>query len=260
MFIETAIASSLEHRLKKELNPNEKLLKQASVGFPEVRMNEADVSITVNPFAPQNAMMPVLGYSPYNAALAFERRPEKMAFDVCSRLIEGGFNYQNWVLCDIEGKKEMLKNALEIMSQEMLIPYQFSNINLEFKKLEKANGEMVPFLRFKPGTNQYEIIGSPTIRINTDVISDENFTQNMGTLFHEMLHIMQYAASIEPIPYTDDVAYWRDNIARRELYNGEGYTPYITSPIEAYAHAQTELFEKTLLGMLDDINKGYRRI
>lgn len=259
MFVETAIASSLEHRLKKELNPNEKLLKQVSVGFPEVRMNEAAVSIMVNPFAPSTAMVPTIGYNPYDAALAFERRPEKMAFDVCSRLIEGGFNYESWIFSDIEGKKEMLKNALEIMSQELMVPYQCGEIELKFEDLEDCNG-VTDHSLVLDGAGSYRITETPTITLDIDKITNENFIQNMGTLFHEMLHVMQYAAALEPVPYTDDVIYWRDNIVRRELYDGKGYTPYITSPLEAYAHAQTELFEKTYLGMLDDIDKGYRRI
>ncbi|MBR3975735.1 MAG: hypothetical protein IKJ88_07750 [Clostridia bacterium] len=256
MFIETAIGSSLECVLQKELKPYERLLKQASVNLAEIRMHETDAT-TVDPsFDYLSGERAVLGYNPFDAALAFERRPEKMAFDICSRLIKGGFNYQNWSACDIEGKKEMLKNALEIMSQEMLVPYQYGDIELKFENLEDCSGFAAHSLIFTE-TDSYHIAETPTITLDIDKITNENFVKNMETLFHEMLHVMQYAATLEPVPYTDDVVFWRDNIVREELYDGEGYTPYITSPIEAYAHAQTELFRKTYLGMLNDINKGY---
>lgn len=251
MFAEVTMKKFIESAAKKELSPNEKLIK----------LNPVSVTNTTERRALNTGRGLRTGiYEQNYAALSIERRPEKMIYDICSRLHNGGFTYKNWISCDLEGKKVMLNNALSIMAQETHLPREIGEqLQLRFDTLESANGETNIFIRHFPETNQYMIINTPTITFNENVISNENFVKNLGTLFHECLHIMQQTATIEPFQYNADVVYWKDNMTRFGAYNNGSLTSYYSSPMEAYAHAQTGLFEKMYTGMMIDLENMKRR-
>lgn len=257
MFAEAAIKGALEHFSKKMFetvtpDPYDKLLGEIQSNAFEPVLKEENMSLG-HTFNPDKGNSPFFGVTPFDNALSLERRPEKMAYDVSARLINNGFTCENWTKCDVEGKSAMLKNALEIMAQEMMVPYNFGSIDLKIKDIA-GNYEGITWHSILVNGNRtnYALTEVPNIEIDTSLVTDENFTKCIVTLYHEMIHVMQYAAGLEAVPYSQEVAYWRDNIINQERYKGNGYTSYYTSPIESYAHAQDGLFLKVFTGMLAD--------
>lgn len=174
-----------------------------------------------------------------------ERRPEKLIKDVSARMYREGLTPGAWNQAAVDGRKEMLKKAADIMAQEMLLPQDIRRqLLVKFDNLpEKENGNTNMFVRLIDGTNTCQM-DQPVITMDQARLINGTCADNYSTLFHEMVHVMQDISITEQIPWTENVSYWRNDYQKYTPPVPGHYISYVTGPMEAYAHAQDALFKK----------------
>ena len=98
-----------------------------------------------------------------------------------------------------------------------------------------------------------DIVGIPTLNVNLDYITDDYF-EAMSTIYHEMIHMKQYASIDCVAPDLTTDSRLLDLI--KDLKNNNG-TPktrvsYLHSPYEAEAWAQESYFKQMLEAVVLD--------
>lgn len=173
-----------------------------------------------------------------------ERRPEKLIADVTDRMYEEKLTPLAWATGDRFARRAMIERASQIMAEEMRLPDEIRDkLAIQFRWLgEKTNGQTTAFVR-ESDSGKMEQIVSPEVVINDGLLDGLDSAQPYTTLFHEMLHVLQQVSVLEAVPWDDDVKHWEKNLRG---YKGtpKRYVDYLTGPMEAYAHANGELFRK----------------
>lgn len=180
----------------------------------------------------------------YLRTVGVERRPEKLTRDVVARLYQNDLTQWHWARANQQERLNMLRTAADIMAQEMLLPAEVrEKLQVKVDNLgDGVNGATNKFVHIDDN-KKASITSAPTITLSQQRMMDDNCVNAFSTLFHEMNHVMQFVSVTEDTPWTENVEYWRENI--ENYVGGSGsYIDYVTGPMEAYAHAQTALFEK----------------
>ena len=175
-----------------------------------------------------------------------ERRPEKVVKDVSKRLVHEGYTPEAWNRADVSEREALIRKAADVMSQEMLLPQEIrEQIRIEYKELSNAYGETNVFIEPVEGSNTFRITGNPVITLDKNRLKTASGIENLGTLFHEMTHVLQEVSVTERRPWTENVSYWKKSI--KEYGPFTTWSEYVTAPLEAYTHANTALFKKVYL-------------
>ena len=161
---------------------------------------------------------------------------------------------ETWQQADIEQRMEMLKQAVSIMGEELKIPQEWRKF-IEPIPVQDLNANASAECRIRPlDHGGVEILGIPVLKVNASVL-EGSFYDAMSTVYHEMIHMKQYASidSFDPSLTTDT----RLLDLIEELYkhggkNPNSYVDYLSSPYEAEAWAQGLYFKKMLQAVMQE--------
>lgn len=152
-----------------------------------------------------------------------------------------------WENAELEQRVNMLRKATEIIAKELNLPEKWIDeinpiIVSEKEYAAQASCTIIPLNNGGVG-----IIGTPKLTINLDCLTNDYF-EAMSTVYHEMIHMKQYASidCINPeltedsrlLDLIDDLKTGDNDSASR--------VSYLCSPYEAEAWAQ-ELYFKEML-------------
>ena len=190
--------------------------------------------------------------------IAFARRPEELAKDVAGRMWKDGLTPIAWDNADAAGRIRMLENIQDIISQEMLLSSEhISKISFDVGPLEST--ECLGVTTAFPIIDGDKILDMEDVHVRVnEALLNGGFDDAVSTLYHEMLHAMQYVSVLEAEPFSENVAIWAKDLVERapDSYNGR-MVPYLTDAMEGYAHAQEKYFLQVFHGYESDYFSDY---
>lgn len=172
----------------------------------------------------------------------------------CSEyLCDYGITPWAWQDADLEQRMKMLEKATEIIGKELKLPQDW----LQGIKPVAVSGEnckaQASCIAIQLNNGGFKIVGIPTLSVSTDCLTGDYF-EAMETIYHEMIHMKQYASidRVAPGSTTDTrlldlIKYWKTN-------NGTSKkrVDYLTSPSEADAWSQGLYFKEVLEAVIQD--------
>lgn len=174
----------------------------------------------------------------------------------CSEyLCDYGITPGVWQKATLEQRMDMMKTAAKIMANELNLPGEWKNA-VEPIAVSGEGYMAAASCRIKLLDNGgVDIVGVPTLNINMDYLTDDYF-ESMATVYHEMVHIKQYASidCIAPDLTTD--MRLLDLINELKVNNGnpKSRVNYLYSPYEAEAWAQEAYFKNMLQAVVQERN------
>ncbi len=172
----------------------------------------------------------------------------------CSEfLCDYGITPWAWQEATFEQRMDMLSKATRIIGKELNLPEDW----IKDIKLITTSGEdyiAQASCKVRPYNNGgVDIVGVPTLTVNLDYLTDD-YLEAMATVYHEMIHIKQYASIDCVAPELTTDSRLLDLI--QDLKTNQG-TPksrvsYLHSPYEAEAWAQEAYFKKMLTAVILD--------
>ena len=150
-------------------------------------------------------------------------------------------------------RMDMLGKATEIIGKELNLLEEWIN-GIKPIAISGEDYMAQASCRVKPLNNGgVDIVGIPTLNVNLDYITDDYF-EAMSTIYHEMIHMKQYASIDCVAPDLTTDSRLLDLI--KDLKNNNG-TPktrvsYLHSPYEAEAWAQESYFKQMLEAVVLD--------
>lgn len=172
----------------------------------------------------------------------------------CSEyLCDYGITPWAWHEANFEQRLDMLKTVSQIMAEELRIPEDWADV-IEPTAVSGKNYMAAASCRIRLLDNGgVSIVGTPELKVNVDCLTDDYF-EAMSTIYHEMIHIKQYASidCITPELTTDSRLL--DLINDLKVSDG-GYSSavsYLYSPYEAEAWAQESYFKKMLQAVIQE--------
>lgn len=172
----------------------------------------------------------------------------------CSEyLCDYGITPWSWQEADLEQRMSMMKTATQIMANELRLPEEWANV-IEPVAVSGKNYMAMASCRIELlGNGGVNIVGTPTLEVNVDCLTDD-FFEAMSTVYHEMIHIKQYASIDCIIPELTTDSRLLDLI--NDLKVSDGYyssnVSYLYSPYEAEAWAQESYFKKMLQAVVQE--------
>lgn len=170
----------------------------------------------------------------------------------CSEyLCDYGITPWAWRDANLEQRMEMLEKATEIIGKELNLPQDW----VQGIKPIATSGEsyiaQASCITRQLNNGGVEIVGIPTLSINTDCLTGD-YLEAMATIYHEMIHMKQYASINCVAPGLTTDTRLLDLI--KDLKNNHG-TPktrvsYLHSPYEAEAWAQESYFKEMLAAVI----------
>ncbi len=172
----------------------------------------------------------------------------------CSEyLCDYGITPWAWKEATSVQRMDMLGKATEIIGKELNLLEEWIN-GIKPIAISGEDYMAQASCRVKPLNNGgVDIVGIPTLNVNLDYITDDYF-EAMSTIYHEMIHMKQYASIDCVAPDLTTDSRLLDLI--KDLKNNNG-TPktrvsYLHSPYEAEAWAQESYFKQMLEAVVLD--------
>ena len=172
----------------------------------------------------------------------------------CSEyLCDYGITPWAWKEATFEQRMDMLGKATEIIGKEL-------NLSEDWIKGIKpiaTSGEdymAQASCRVRPLLNGgVDIVGIPTLNVNLNYLTDD-YLEAMSTIYHEMIHMKQYASIDCVAPGLTTDTRLLDLIKDLKTNNGtpKSRVSYLHSPYEAEAWAQESYFKKMLEAVILD--------
>lgn len=192
-----------------------------------------------------------------------EMRPQEIAKNAAEALCDYHITPEQWNMASMDEKTKMITDAVYIIGQEMRLPNEWINsMEPSFMDIQPQNGSLTlayaecRFYSFPDGS--VHVAAGPELVINTKGL-DRSYYEVMSTLYHEMVHIKQYASidGLTPTPGTDfrllDLI---DHVRERSVGNSSRVS-YLASPAEAEAWAQGLYFEEMLKAVVKEYGFMY---
>ena len=182
-------------------------------------------------------------------------RYNEVAKESAEYLFDYGITPWGWNQADIEGKKNMIETATRIISEEMGLPGEWVNeIKPVFVEEGRDEGSaLVKVALLENGALKIE--GNPIFKINERCF-DKDFYDVMETIYHEMVHMKQYASIDGVVPETTTDHRLTDvieSIVQSVKEKGDGsYVEYISSPHESESWAQGLYFKEVLKAVMNE--------
>ncbi len=197
-----------------------------------------------------------------NYSIRMERHPSKLPTDVSRRLLNENeiFNQNEWELSSLEEKIETLNKAFKIIAEEACFPDEMiAETNVYACNLDSPSKKAFAnlFVDVDKNGNLYkkDVAG---IYINAENLSNPSYSlvDAITSVYHESIHIMQQLSLCESgntFAYSEMQKEWKADILERletakKSNNStfKSFVDYVTSPLETYAHMQTDYFVKIL--------------
>ena len=103
------------------------------------------------------------------------------------------------------------------------------------------------------GNNLIEV-SNPKITLQESLLETQDHEGAFSTLYHEMIHAMQYDSLSETTPYSDNVQHFKEAV-RSEMtdrHGAESLTVYLGDPREADAHMQEAYFKEMFQAVCEE--------
>lgn len=172
----------------------------------------------------------------------------------CSEyLCDYGITPWAWKEATFEQRMDMLGKATEIIGKELNLPEDW----IKGIKPIATSGEdymAQASCRVKPLPNGgVDIVGIPTLKVNLNYLTDD-YLEAMSTIYHEMIHMKQYASIDCVAPGLTTDTRLLDLIKDLKTNSGtpKSRVSYLHSPYEAEAWAQESYFKKMLEAVILD--------
>lgn len=166
----------------------------------------------------------------------------------CSEyLCDYGITPWAWKDATLEQRMDMLSKATEIIGKELNLPEEW----IKGIKPIAVSGEdymAQASCKVRPLNNGgVDIVGIPTLSVNLDYLTDD-YLEAMSTIYHEMIHMKQYASIDCVAPGLTTDSRLLDLIKDLKTNRGtpKSRVSYLHSPYEAEAWAQESYFKRML--------------
>lgn len=185
-------------------------------------------------------------------------RPQEAAREAAAYLCDYAIIPERWNMADTDEKTAMLSQAVEIMGRELLLPDEWLNkIKPLIEEIPREDNENVTMAyasyTVRPLSNGgVEVASIPKLVINSLTL-DLDYYKVMSTVYHEMIHIKQYASIDGVAPSMESDIRLLDLISdMRKKESGRSRVEYLSSPYEAEAWAQGMYFEEMLKAVVKE--------
>lgn len=172
----------------------------------------------------------------------------------CSEyLCDYGIIPRAWLEADQDQRMSMLKTVTQIMANELRLPEEWANV-IEPVAVSGEDYMAAASCRIASlGNGGVDIVGTPVLKVNVDCLTDDYF-EAMSTIYHEMIHIKQYASidCINPELTTDSRLLDLINDLKVSDGNYSSNVSYLYSPYEAEAWAQESYFKRMLKAVVQE--------
>ena len=176
----------------------------------------------------------------------------------CSEyLCDYGITPWAWKEATFEQRMDMLSKATEIIGKELNLPEDWTK---GIKPIAISGEDYIAqaSCRVKPLNNGgVDIIGIPTLNVNLEYLTDD-YLEAMSTIYHEMIHMKQYASidCVAPGLTTDTRLLDLIQDLNTNLGTPKSRVSYLHSPYEAEAWAQESYFKRMLEAVILDRYAG----
>ncbi len=172
----------------------------------------------------------------------------------CSEfLCDYGITPWAWQEASIVQRMDMLKTATQIIANELKLPEEWVQA-IEPIAVSGKDYMAQASCRIRLLNNGgVDIVGTPTLNVNVDYLTDDYF-EAMATVYHEMIHMKQYASIDCVAPDLTTDSRLLDLIKDLKKNNGtpKSRVSYLYSPYEAEAWAQESYFKRMLQAVVSD--------
>lgn len=158
-----------------------------------------------------------------------------------------------WRDANLEQRMEMLEKTAEIIGKELNLPEEWvRNIKPIATSGESYIAQASCRIR-QLSNGGVDIVGIPTLSVNLDCLTDD-YLEAMATIYHEMIHMKQYASINCVAPGLTTDTRLLDLIQDLKTNRGTPKTrvSYLHSPYEAEAWAQESYFKRMLEAVILD--------
>lgn len=183
-------------------------------------------------------------------------RPQEVAREAAAYLCDYNIVPERWNMAETGEKTEMLSDAVKLMGKEMQLPGKWlEEIEplIEYIPPEDNGTVTMAYASYwsRPLSNGgIEVIGVPELVINTSTL-ELDYYKVMSTVYHEMIHIRQYASIDGVAPSEESDIRLLDLISdMKKEQSGRSRVEYLSSPYEAEAWAQGLFFEEMLKAVI----------
>ena len=172
----------------------------------------------------------------------------------CSEyLCDYGITPWAWKEATFEQRMEMLSKATEIIGKELNLPEEWIK---GIKPIGTSGEDYIAqaSCKVRPLNNGgVDIVGIPTLQVNLEHLTDD-YLEAMATIYHEMIHIKQYASINCVAPGLTTDSRLVDLIQDLKINQGtpKSRVSYLHSPYEAEAWAQESYFKRMLAAVILD--------
>lgn len=197
----------------------------------------------LNPFGPR-----VTEDNPY-----LSLRYNDVSKECSEYLCDHGITPLAWKEASLEQRMDMLGKATEIIGKELNLPEDW----IKGIRPVATSGEdyiAQASCRVRALSNGgVDIVGIPTLNVNLNYLTDD-YLEAMSTIYHELIHIKQYASIDSVAPGLTADTRLLDLIKDLKTNSGTPKTrvSYLHSPYEAEAWAQESYFKKMLEAVILD--------
>lgn len=179
-------------------------------------------------------------------------RPQEIAKDVAEYLCDNDITPNRWMSATIAERAKMLEKATHIISKELKLPESWQeSIKPEVKFIPpEGDGITRAYASYSASflhNGGVRINGIPELVVNELTLRGDYF-QMMSTLYHEMIHIKQFASvdGINPAKEKDIRLLDLIEDMRKAPNGNSSRVEYLSSPFEAEAWAQGLYFKEML--------------
>lgn len=172
----------------------------------------------------------------------------------CSEyLCDYGITPWAWKEATFEQRMDMLGKATEIIGKELALPEDWIK---GIRPIAISGEDYIAQASCKVralSNGGVNIVGTPTLNVNLDYLTDD-YLEAMSTIYHEMIHMKQYASIDCVAPGLTTDTRLLDLIKDLKTNSGtpKNRVSYLHSPYEAEAWAQESYFKKMLEAVILD--------
>lgn len=204
-------------------------------------------------FPQLNSRINLFGNSEAKESTYLSLRYNEVSKECSEFLCDYGITPWAWQEAGIEQKMDMLTTAAKIIAGELKLPEEWIQA-IEPIAVSGEDYMAQASCRIKHLNNGgVDIVGIPTLNVNVDYLTDDYF-EAMATVYHEMIHMKQYASIDCVAPDLTTDSRLLDLIKDLKTNNGmpKNRVSYLYSPYEAEAWAQESYFKKMLQAVVSD--------
>lgn len=212
----------------------------------EITQQQID-GLYVSEFPQLNTQLNLFGPRIIEENPYFSLRYNDISKDCSEYLCDYGITPWAWKEATIEQKMDMLGKTTEIIGKELNLPEEWIR---DIKPIAVSGEDYIAqaSCRVYPLSNGgVEIVGTPSLKVNINYLTDD-YLEAMATVYHEMIHMKQYASIDCVAPGLTTDTRLLDLIKDLKANTGTPKTrvSYLHSPYEAEAWAQESYFKVML--------------